>query len=88
MEFKHYPVIDRETTFMGLEIIDWGVIFLVSISIATVLFIMHLKFLSILSFVFSLFAGYAYVRKKKEGKERGYLIRWIHSKLRGKKVIY
>jgi len=88
MSFKHYPVIDRETSFMGLELIDFGILLISSMLIGLFFFIIKLKFIAILSFVLSLLGGYIFVRRLKEGKEKGYFVRWIHSKLRGHKVVY
>jgi len=82
-EDKHFPFLDKETDILGLEIFDLGAIAVVSITAAILtFFLIPFKLFSIFVASVILIVGYILVKKKKTGKERGWLYRQYLKKSR------
>lgn len=87
---KHYPFLDKETDIIGLEPFDIALIIGIPLGLSIFLFMFLPIGKTLVMFgVFGLIVYmFIYVRKKKHGKERGYVYREFLKKLRNYKKIY
>jgi type IV conjugative transfer system protein TraL len=85
---KHYPYLDKDLDIAGLEFIDVAIIFAVSIVLLFVGLFMFNMVVGFLLFVSSFVILYIHIRRLKQNKERGYLVRRIAKLFRGNNDLY
>jgi hypothetical protein len=85
---KHYPYLDKDLDIAGLEFVDIAIILSVSlIFLFAGLFLFNL-IVGIFLFVVSFLILYIRIRKLKQNKERGYLVRKIAKFFRSNNELY
>jgi small-conductance mechanosensitive channel len=85
---KHYPYLDKDLDIAGLEAVDVVVITAISIVFLFIGFFLFNVIIGILLFVVSFLILYVRIRKLKQNKERGYLVRKIAKFFRGNNELY
>jgi len=85
---KHYPYLDKDLDIAGLEFIDVVIITAISIVLLFVGLFFFNMIISILLFVGSFIVLYIYIRRLKQNKERGYLVRKIAKFFRSSDELY
>jgi hypothetical protein len=85
---KHYPYLDKDLDIAGLEFIDVAIIVAVSIVFLFIGLFLFNVIVGIFLFVASFLILYIRIRKLKQNKERGYLVRKIAKFLRGNNELY
>jgi len=92
MEYKHYPFLDRETEIAGLELFDIMIVLVFPAIFSILVFLLTpFKIVKIAApFIFFILTAilFVIVRRKKSGKEKGYIYRQIVYRLIGIKRIY
>jgi len=85
---KHYPYLDKDLDIAGLESVDVVIIAAVSIAFLFIGLFLFNAIIGIFLFVVSFIILYIRIRKLKQNKERGYLVRKIAKFLRGNNELY
>ena len=84
MKYKHYPYMDKETDIAGLELFDFVFVVIIPLAIGILLFTLSPIKIPIAFLTFAMVIGaYIYVRRKKSGKQKGYIYREFRYKLIG-----
>jgi hypothetical protein len=89
-EDKHFPFLDKEFDILGLEIFDIAVVLVVALTVGvfTFLFLPFFKFIGLIFIPVITMVGLGIIKKKKQGKERGWVNRQFLKKSRRFKRIY
>jgi hypothetical protein len=85
---KHYPYLDKDLDIAGLEFVDVAIITAISVILLfTGLFLFNM-IVGFFLFISSFIILYIHIRRLKQNKERGYLVRKIAKFFRGNKELY
>jgi hypothetical protein len=85
---RHYPYLDKDLDVAGLEFVDVAIITAISIvSLFIGLFFFNM-IIGVFLFVGSFILLYIRIRKLKQNKERGYLVRKIAKFFRSNNELY
>jgi Ca2+-dependent lipid-binding protein len=85
---KHYPYLDKDLDIAGLEFADIAIILGVSITLLIIGLFMFNMIVGFFLFVGSFIILYIRIRKMKQNKERGYLVRRIAKFFRSNNELY
>ncbi len=90
MKDKHFPFLDKEFDIFGLEIFDIAVVLVLALTIGlfTFLILPFFKIIGLIIFPIITVIGLGIIKKKKQGKERGWVNRQFLKRSRRFKRIY
>jgi type IV conjugative transfer system protein TraL len=85
---KHYPYLDKDLDIAGLEFTDVMIIIAVSVTLFFVGLFLFNMIVGFFLFVGSFIILYIRIRKMKQNKERGYLVRRMAKFFRSNNDLY
>ncbi|MBX0311424.1 MAG: hypothetical protein JHC31_06560 [Sulfurihydrogenibium sp.] len=85
---KHYPYLDKDLDIAGLEFVDVAIILAISIAFLFIGLFFFNMIVGFFLFVSSFLILYIHIRRLKQNKERGYLVRRIAKFFRSSKELY